>query len=72
VFLLDNGNLRALWKNEIDEQVGLQFLGGCVVQYVIFAQRPNPPMMSRNAGTEALANVLSEIAARGCNHLLFG
>ena len=38
LFLLDNGNLRAVWKDENDAQVGLQFRDDGMVQYVIFAR----------------------------------
>ena len=37
--LMDNGNLRAIWKDKQGTQLGLQFLGGGMVQYVIFKQR---------------------------------
>ena len=50
VFLLDNGNVRALWLNEQKEQVGLQFLGDREVQFVIFARRP--ALMAREHGIE--------------------
>ena len=41
IFLRDNGNLRALWKNDDQEQIGLQFLGGGDVQFVILKRRPD-------------------------------
>jgi hypothetical protein len=70
IFLLDNGNLRAVWRNAAKEQVALQFLGDKVVQYVMFARRENPPMMMRDAGQDTLAHIRDKIAANGCNHLL--
>lgn len=72
IFLLDNGNFRALWKNEVDEQVGLQFLGGGVVQYVIFARRENPPILTPHTGRDAAFKIRAQITAIGCDHLLFG
>jgi hypothetical protein len=42
IFLLDDGNLRAVWRNAAKEQVGLQFLGNGVVQFVMFALRQQP------------------------------
>src|SRR5205823_14499104 len=42
IFLLDNGNIRALWRSTDSQQVGLQFLGGRRVQFVIFSLRENP------------------------------
>jgi hypothetical protein len=41
IFLRDNGNIRALWKNDDQEQIGLQFLGGGDVQFVILKRRPD-------------------------------
>jgi hypothetical protein len=72
IFLLDDGNLRAVWRNEAKEQVGLQFLGNSVVQFVMFVQRQQPPMMSRDAGTDALANIRARITNNDCARLLFG
>jgi hypothetical protein len=50
LFLVDNGNLRAVWKGAAGEQVGIQFRGSGVVQYVAFARSMAPPMMSRSSG----------------------
>jgi hypothetical protein len=72
IFLLDDGNLRAVWRNAAKEQVGLQFLGTSVVQFVMFVQRQQPPMMSRDAGTDALANIRARITNNDCARLLFG
>ena len=46
IFLRDNGNLRALWKNGDQEQIGLQFLGGGDIQYVILKRRSGGRLMS--------------------------
>jgi hypothetical protein len=62
IFLLDNGNLRALWKNNKKEQVGLQFLGGGVIQFVFFIERQVPPMMSRVAGTDTHTGIRQRLA----------
>jgi hypothetical protein len=72
IFLLDDGNLRAVWRNAANEQVGLQFLGKGVVQFVMFVKRQQPPIMSRAAGTDALANMRSRIEGNDCARLLFG
>ena len=68
IFLLDNGNIRALWLNDKKEQVGLQFLGEGEVQFVIFARRPN--MMAREHGTESLSAMLARVGASGATHLI--
>lgn len=36
--LLDNGDLRALWKDDDGARIGLQFRGGGEVEYVIFSK----------------------------------
>jgi hypothetical protein len=72
IFLLDSGNLRAVWRNAEKEQVGLQFLGSGVVQFVMFARREHPKMMSRSAGTDTLAGIRVRINNKDCDRLLFG
>jgi len=72
IFLLDSGNLRALWKNDAKEQVGLQFLGNGEVQFVIFSQRQNPPFMAREAGARPLSAVRALIAEMDSERLLLG
>ena len=37
--LLDNGNLRMIWKDIEGTQLGLQFLGGKNIQFVIFKKK---------------------------------
>jgi hypothetical protein len=68
IFLLDNGNIRALWLNDKKEQVGLQFLGEGEVQFVIFVQRPT--LMARDHGTEMLSAMFGRICSSGAAHLL--
>lgn len=72
IFLLDNGNLRALWKNEAKEQVGLQFLGKNEVQFVIFSQRENSGVMTREAGVRPLSQIRALIAELDGERLLTG
>jgi hypothetical protein len=57
IFLLESGNFRALWKNDQDEQIGLQFLGGRKVQYVIFARRSDPEMIVRSSGRDNIKGI---------------
>ena len=54
LFLMDNGNLRATWKGERDTHIGLQFLPGDSVQYVIFTRRPSSRTISRVHGYDTL------------------
>jgi hypothetical protein len=62
IFLRDNGNLRALWKNDDQEQIGLQFLGGGDIQYVILKRRPGGRLMS-HYGVDGRAGVMAVIRA---------
>jgi hypothetical protein len=52
--LLDNGNLRAVWKDDFGQQIGVQFLGGKKVQFVLFVKRdaemPYAQLFGRNNG----------------------
>ena len=52
--LLDNGNLRALWKGEGLGQLGVQFLGDGMAEYVIFRRRPEAEKVSQAAGVDTL------------------
>jgi hypothetical protein len=69
IFLLDDGNLRAVWRNVDKEQVGLQFRGGGIVQFVMFVRRKQPPIMSRISGTDTLSAIRGLIENNQCGHL---
>jgi hypothetical protein len=72
LFLNDRGNLRALWKNDRREQIGLQFLGEGKIQFVIFKQRKGVLPMARVAGIDSNDKILGHIKASGAEGLLFG
>ena len=72
LFLNDNGNLRALWRNDQREQVGFEFLGEGNIQFVIFKQRKGRLGMGRVAGVDARDKVLVHMKAAGAESLLFG
>lgn len=57
ITLLDNGNLRVLWKNSEGEQIGLQFLGDKKVQYVFFAKRAKDDFIARSSGIDSLSEI---------------
>jgi hypothetical protein len=61
VTLLDNGNLRVLWRNAEGEQIGLQFRGNKQVQYVLFARRQTGNFIARSSGRDTLANIGRQI-----------
>jgi len=70
ITLLDNGNLRALWKNAEGEQIGLQFRGGKQVQYVLFARRKDEGFMARASGRDSLAGIERQIEAHNLGRLM--
>lgn len=68
--LMDNGNLRAIWKDKQGTHLGLQFLGGRMVQYVIFKQREQGQQISRVTGRDSLEGFKRQIDAFGLQSLL--
>lgn len=70
LFLLDNGNLRAVWNSETGDQIGLQFLGNGTIQYVIFKHRPQAEFVSRVAGRDTVDGVRRQIAAFDLENLI--
>ena len=71
VVLIDNGNLRMMWKDRQDSQLGLQFLGNNEIQYVIFKQRHNARHVSRVAGRDTFEGVKRQIEAFDLNSMLY-
>lgn len=69
--LLENGNLRAIWRDEQRARVGLQFLGGGRVQYVIFKRRKGERSVSRVAGRDSLEGLERQLAAFELHSLLY-
>jgi hypothetical protein len=61
VFLLESGNFRFVWKNARGEQIGVQFLGDGVVQFVLFAYRTNAQMVVRSCGRDSVEGILQQI-----------
>lgn len=46
-----SGNIRALWEHEDGRQIGLQFLGGDRIQYVVFMKRRPDGLRTSDCGT---------------------
>lgn len=61
--LMENGNIRAVWKGVEDSHIGLHFLGEQQVQYVIFRRRPGSRRISRTAGRDSFDGVRRQIGA---------
>ena len=61
--LMDNGNLRATWKDENGTRLGLQFLGGRMVQFMIFKRRLQGQPISRVSGRDSLEGLERQIVA---------
>jgi hypothetical protein len=72
LYLLDNGNVRAVWKGGRDEQIGLQFLGGREVQFVLFSRRNDPEIAVRSCGRDTINGVLDQIQALKLDRLVDG
>ncbi len=69
--LLDNGDLRAIWKDGRGSHIGLHFLGGGIAQYVVFKRRPDEQRTSRSAGRVSLDDVRQRIEALDVGALLY-
>ena len=63
LFLMDNGNLRTVWKGDKGGHVGIQFFGDQQVEYVIFKRRAVNDFVSRVAGHDTLVGVRRLILA---------
>jgi len=61
--LMDNGNLRVVWKGDQGSHLGLQFLGGQMIQYVIFKRRPGASKVSRVTGADTFGGIMRQIDA---------
>ena len=73
LFLLPNGNFRAVWWNDRKEQLGLQFLGDGEVQYVIFKEREDAPgKFRRSYGQDEIRRLDTLIQAMNVGSLIAG
>ena len=69
--LMDNGNLRAIWKDMQGTRIGLQFLGGRMAQYVIFKRRKQGQPISRVVGRDSLEGLERQLDAFDLHSLLY-
>ncbi len=68
--LMDNGNLRAVWRDGQGTRVGLQFLGEGMVQHVIFSQREVGEPISRVAARDTFEGIWRQVEAFDLGSLL--
>jgi hypothetical protein len=61
IYLLDNGNFRAVWRNVENEQAALQFRGDDIVHCVFFLKRKAPRLPLNQ---ETLIDVIPKVRAR--------
>lgn len=69
--LMDNGNLRAIWKDEYGNRLGLQFLGERLVESVVFKRRSSNRGFSRVAGNYTMDEVIKQIFALDLSPFVF-
>ncbi len=61
--LMENGDIRAVWKGSDSSHIGLHFLGHGEVQYVIFKRRLYSRRVSRVAGIDDFGGIKRQIVA---------
>ena len=69
--LMENGNLRAVWKGAHGAHVGLQFLDSRSIQYVIFKQRNPSEPVSRVTGRDTMEGISRQIDAFDLGSVLY-
>ena len=69
--LTENGNLRAVWKGKNGAHVGLQFLDGRSIQYVIFKQRETSSPVSRAYGRDTMRGISKQIETFDLDDVLY-
>ncbi len=69
--LMENGNLRLVWEDDEDTQLGLQFLGSKRIQFVIFKRRSGEEHITQVAGRDSLTGLHKLIDAFDLQTLLY-
>lgn len=69
--LMENGNLRAVWKGNDGAHLGLQFLDNRSIQYVIFKQRSPSAPVSRVSGRDTMEGISRQIDAFDLTPVLY-
>lgn len=63
IVVTDSGNLRAVWRGDGVKHVGLQFLGGRWIEYVMWTRRTGSMNTSTKAGRDTFEGVKEQIRA---------
>ena len=71
LLLMENGNLRAVWKGENGAHLGLQFRDRQSIQYVIFKQRKPSAPVSRVSGSDTMEGISRQIEAFDLGNVLY-
>ena len=61
LILMENGNLRAVWKGKNEAHIGLQFINNQLIQYVIFTRRESRFPVSRVSGRDTMDGIMRQI-----------
>lgn len=69
--LMENGNLRAVWKGGKEDHVGLQFINNQSIQYVIFTRRAPQSPISRVSGRDTPDGIKKQIEAFDLDSVLY-
>ena len=67
---LDNGNLRAVWTGQQDDQAALQFLDADNLQLVAFTRRPGASSLTQLTARGSRADIIAQLRAFGLLPLL--
>jgi hypothetical protein len=70
LFLMANGNLRAIWQNAIKDQIGIQFMANAVFQYVILRDRGTMTLKALGEDTNS-QNIRAIVELQGLTGLWF-
>ena len=69
--LLDNGNLRAIWKGENGTEIGLQFLKDSRIQYVLFNESGPNCAESKPYGRGVFEETMKKIKEFDLDKIMF-
>ena len=61
--LMENGNLRATWKDDKGAHIGLQFQNSQSIQFVLFGRRRHDSPVPRVSGRDTMDGIMRQIDA---------